>query len=114
MFGVEDYFRMEGSYRFRYAEMQLPASLLNGVGFIATNLPGQPPNFDVDRRNWLKLPPTWRRRGSVFEINEVYWLSGPGGWPEPVYKNPSNAPFSDFSLRAGDVQGGSLGPASLP
>ena len=45
---------------------------------------GEPPPTSVDR-NWLFVPPPFRQRGVIKDITEIYWLSGPGGWPKPVY-----------------------------
>jgi hypothetical protein len=87
MFGIEDFLRLEGEYWFRYVSVEVPASLHQGAGFIASDLPGRPPR-PADGRNWLKVPPTFRRRGLDHEIRESYWLSGPGGWPLPIYKDP--------------------------
>ncbi|GEM_PF-5063655 len=83
MFGIEDWFRLDGTYRFRYAATQMSNSLFDGVEFISHSLPGQPPHFEG--RNWLKAAPLVRRRGTIFDITEYYWLSGPGGWPSPIY-----------------------------
>lgn len=85
MFGIQSFFEMEGIYRFRYAERSLPATLLEGVGFIADTLPGEPPELSEDR-NWLKAPSAYQRKGVVFDITEFYWMSRRGGWPEPVYR----------------------------
>jgi hypothetical protein len=85
MFGIQAYFEMEGVYRCRYAERQLPANIDEGVGFIATDLPGQPKKLK-DGRNWLKAPTNYQRKGVVFDITEYYWASRRGGWPEPVYR----------------------------
>ena len=84
MFGVNEFFQMEGTYRFRYASLTLPGKILASSGMICTGLPGEPPPL-VEGRNWLMLPVQYRRRGPVFDITEQYWLSGRGGWPEPVY-----------------------------
>lgn len=84
MFGIQEYFRMEGSYTCRYASIGVPAGLNTGIGRATSSLPGKPPSVPGDR-NWLKLPPTWRQRGYITEILETYWLSGVGGWPVPVY-----------------------------
>jgi hypothetical protein len=85
MWGHDSFFRMEGTYRFRYAERDIPGDLFTRVGriFQSGALPGRPPF--VKDRDWLKLPPQYRRRGLIFEIFEDYWLSGAGGWPEPIY-----------------------------
>ncbi len=83
MFGVKDWFRLEGTYIYRYVATDL-AGVKSGVGRIHKGgLPGEAPNYTD--RDWLKAPSPWRRRGPVFDIQEIYWLSGPGGWPQPVY-----------------------------
>jgi len=84
MYGIQEYFEMEGIYRYRYAEKKLPSSLLNGVGLIADDVPGDPPPLR-DGRTLLKAPPTYQRKGVVYDITEFYWLSRRGGWPVPVY-----------------------------
>lgn len=85
MFGVNEYFSTEGTYRFRYASRTLPGNILASAGHVfGGGLPGQPPAL-VEGRNWLMLPIGYRRRGTVFDITEQYWLSGRGGWPRPVY-----------------------------
>jgi hypothetical protein len=84
MFGIQAFFEMEGVYRCRYAETTLPTNLQDGVGFISSDLPGQPPPLK-DGRNWLKAPTSYQRKGFVFDITEYYWLSRRGGWPRPVY-----------------------------
>ena len=85
LFGHEDFYRLEGTYSFRYAARTL-AGLFRGVEQIHTtaSLPGTPPAVE-DGRNWLKPAPTFQRRGPVFDITETYWLSGAGGWPKEIY-----------------------------
>jgi hypothetical protein len=90
MFGIQDFFRMEGTYRFRYAALAIPESLMQGVGTVRQDLPGQPPQL-TDGRNWLKAPPHWKRRGLIFDITEEYWVSGIGGWPVPIYGDGKNS-----------------------
>jgi hypothetical protein len=91
MFDFQDYFSMEGEYTHRYASMTLPGTLYNYVGYIFSTgqLPGIPPVYLPDSRNWLYVPPTYRARGLVFDITETYWLSGRGGWPQPIYGRQS-------------------------
>lgn len=86
MFGVQDWFRMEGTYRFRYAAKTLPKGFYDRAGTIVQtkDLPGEPPPTSEDR-NWLFVPPPYRQKGVIKDITEMYWLSGPGGWPVPVY-----------------------------
>jgi hypothetical protein len=89
VYGIQSHFEMEGIYRHRYAERRVPAHLFRGVGFIADKLPGEAPDLkDLggETRNWLKAPPSYSRKGVVFDITEYYWLSRRGGWPEPVYR----------------------------
>ena len=101
MFGVNDYFRTEGTYRFRYAALELPPKVLDGAGKVwLSGLPGQPPEL-VEKRNWLMLPVRYRRRGTIYDITEEYWLSGPGGWPTPVYGDIQSSGAGN-----GDVLGG--------
>lgn len=85
MYGIQAHFEMEGVYRFRYAERELPADLQRGVGYIADSLPGKPPSLK-DGRNWLKAPVAYQRKGYIYDITEFYWLSQRGGWAEPIYR----------------------------
>jgi hypothetical protein len=103
LFGHDDFLRMEGTYSFRYASATLGIAM-SGIGQIATNLPGQPPA--LPKRNWLKAPTHWQRRGPVLEITEVYWLSGDGGWLAEIYSDQGSAPTS--GLQTGTLQTGSL------
>ena len=83
MFGVREYLRLEGTYHYRYATQTLNG-IGAGVGQIHTSgLPGVPPIYPD--RNWLKAPAVYERHGPVYVVTESYWLSGPGGWPRPVY-----------------------------
>jgi len=96
MFGVNDYFRIEGTYRFRYASEDILPNVLAMAGHVFTSgVPGTPPTL-IEDRNWLCLAPSYRRRGMIYDITEEYWLSAPGGWPEPVYgaASDSNSPNS--------------------
>ena len=103
MFEVQDFFRMEGTYSFRYAELSIPDTLYKEAGLVTKNIPGKPPF--VDGRNWLKVPPTWRRRGLIYEITEQYWLSGIGGWPVPIYGDGAGTNQPDSSESFGLVTG---------
>jgi hypothetical protein len=84
--GIQDFFRMEGTYRFRYAAKTIPAGIYEKAGTIVEtkDLPGEPPPTS-DGVNWLFVPPPYRQRGIVKDFTELYWRSGPGGWPVPVY-----------------------------
>lgn len=85
MYGIQAFFEMDGVYRYRYAERDLPKTIQDGVGFIADEVPGITPVLK-DGRNWLKAPTSYQRKGNIFDITEYYWLSRRGGWPEPVYR----------------------------
>ena len=85
MFGVNEFFQMEGTYRFRYASLKLPGNILTSAGTIHIDgLPGRAPSLPGGR-NWLMLPTLYRHRGLIYDITEQYWMSGRGGWPVPVY-----------------------------
>jgi hypothetical protein len=104
LFGHDDFFRMEGTYSYRYATSSLGIAM-QGIGFIVAAPPGQPPPVG-DGRNWLKAPTHWQRRGPVLEITEVYWLSGAGGWPPQIYGGTPGAPNS--GLQSGSLTTGNL------
>ncbi|MEI9897154.1 MAG: hypothetical protein WDN28_25650 [Chthoniobacter sp.] len=106
LFGHDDFFRIEGTYSFRYASTGY-GSAMQGVGKIATSLPGNPPPVQDDR-NWLKAPSPVQRRGPVYEITEVYWLSGAGGWPPQIYTDDPTAANKPGSGAGGGLQTGSL------
>lgn len=61
----------------------IPSSILNRVGLIIDNPPGNPPT--PRGRNWLKMSPVGRTRGNVLEIADCYMLSGIGGWIHQIY-----------------------------
>ena len=91
MFGVQDFFSLEGVYRFRYASLTVPKRSLSSAGKIFTGgLPGETPEL-VEGRNWLSLPIIYKRRGLIYDCTELYWLSGRGGWPIPVYGMANNS-----------------------
>jgi hypothetical protein len=74
----------------------------------AAALPGQP-DFDLsDGRNFLVAPTPWQRHGPAFEILLQFWLSGPGGWPEPVYRSTSDQNGRSLGLSAEDTSGRTL------
>jgi hypothetical protein len=99
LFGHEDFFRLEGTYSFRYASKDLGVAM-QGIGYIVGAPPGAPPPVG-DGRNWLKAPTPWKRRGPVLDITEVYWLSGAGGWPPQLYGNEAQS----YSSNGGGVKG---------
>jgi hypothetical protein len=110
MFGIQDWFRMEGTYRFRYAAKKLPDGFYDQTGTIMETkaLPGEPPATSEDR-NWLVVPPPYRQRGVIKDITEMYWLSGPGGWPVPVYgKNSSGSSSGWVGWNALRTQSGGI------
>jgi hypothetical protein len=103
MFGYSNWLRPEGTYWCRYAQLSRPSE--SGSGKIAGKLPGNPPAVE-DGRSWLSLGVLYRQRGLVFECMEYYWLSGPGGWPLPIYGQA--APEPQAGLTTGGLTTGSL------
>jgi len=97
LFGRQDFLSLDGQYHHHYAELKLPDDLFDGAGtiFATKDLPGVPPTIadpskdSVNGRNWLKVPPTYKRRGLIYEIMETYWLSWAGGWPVALYSAPN-------------------------
>jgi hypothetical protein len=91
MYGYQTYFSMAtGAWTYRWADIELKPSFYQGVGTIvpAGQIPGNPPDFSAlgqGTRNWLKLPPKFRKRGSIYEFVGTWWLSSDSGWPVPVY-----------------------------
>jgi len=112
MFGHQDFFRMEGTYRCRYASLTLPQSLYSGAGLVTKDIPGGPP-ATTEKRNWLKVPPRWKRRGLIFDIIEEFWLSGIGGWPFPIYGDGSSTKTGGVTASDGRTAGGAPGGTLL-
>jgi hypothetical protein len=118
MFDYQDFFSMEGVYRYRYAGLSQPQGLYAGVGtiFSSAQLPGMPPNIPdpsadpVNGRNWLYAPPPYKMRGIVLDITETYWLSGRGGWPKPIYS--LTAPGGNNTTQSGNDLANVAPPAS--
>lgn len=100
MFGRNEYLDVTGTYTFRYADFNPPKD--EGVSKILRGgLPGRAPKYED--RDWLKAPPLFIRRGPVFDITELYLLSGPGGWPEPIHNLASGNPTGGSSLTTGTL-----------
>lgn len=100
MFGQEHFLRLEGTYTHRYVSPSLAAAEA-GVGriFQSGALPGRAPTYSD--RDWLKAPAPYRSLGKMlYEITEIYWLSGVGGWPRPVYGNVSAGAARAQSLQS--------------
>jgi hypothetical protein len=107
MFGQTDFLRLDGIYTYRYAALSL-SGLGGSVGKIITNPPGQAPSYSS--RNYLAAPLIYRHRGTIYDVQEPYWLSGEGGWPKPIYGGnvTGSAGGSSFSAGSSDLAGGSL------
>jgi hypothetical protein len=117
LFGQDTFFSVEGTYHFRYYVLNQRDIPTGFVGMIlkSSQLPGEPPPFpdvttDSDGnptgRNWLALPPAPTRVGPGWHVEEMFWLSGDGGWPTPYYGQGKANPNL-----AGQVQG-QLQPSS--
>ncbi len=83
MFGQKDFRRLEGMYTCRYLALDFGVAGVGAGAIYEGGLPGSAPVYPG--RNWLKWPSPYRRRGLIMDITEMYELSGPGGWPRPVY-----------------------------
>lgn len=85
LFGVEDYLALGAVWKQSkvYDAEALPDDLLEGVGLIFENPPGNPNT--PRNRNWLKMAPLGRTRGNVTEVTNAYLLSGFGGWLPAIY-----------------------------
>lgn len=85
LYGVDSYLAFGAIWRRTkvYDKGQIPPSILDGLGLIFENPPGDPET--PPRRNWLKLGPQSRERGNVTEITDSYLLSGIGGWLPQIY-----------------------------
>lgn len=60
-----------------------PTAEINNTNKI-DNPPGSPPNFGGGR-NWKAEPPTYQKRGGVYQIRSAWQLSGAGGWNTIIY-----------------------------
>lgn len=94
MYGVSSYLSPGLIYRISYTQTDIDPRYLFDIGSIVV-----PPMFGQafpemqswitqnTVRNWLKLAPKVRQRGSCISITEEYMLSGYRGWLAPVYSS---------------------------
>ena len=117
LYGCEAYMAVGAVFRKTYAASTIPASVLRGIGAIVS----APPNIGQFRipttgsnRNWLKLAPKIKRRGSAVEITEEWMLSGPAGWNKDIYNGDQlkdttgGGDSSDGGLTTGGLTTGTL------
>ena len=116
LYGTESYLAVGAVFRKTYAAQNIPASVLKGIGSIIS----RPPNigqFQIpdtgSKRNWLKLAPKIRRRGSAAEITEDWMLSGPNGWKKDIYDGGQLEDSSGGSDSGGGLTTGGLTTGSL-
>jgi len=86
MYGRQTYYALTGGvYSFRYSQSTKPTNLYADIQKIVATaaLPGRPPG--MPNRNWLKIQPKETLRGTLWEIEEIFWLSDEGGWPTQIY-----------------------------
>ncbi len=88
LYGVQSFLAFGCVFRKTYASKTIPSNIFESVGSIVS----APPSIGQfalptapTKRNWLKMSPKLRRRGSVVEVTEEWMLSGPGGWNADVY-----------------------------
>lgn len=75
--GITSYLNASGTWSKSWIQSSRPVAMA-GVGYVGTP-PGTPPTFDDDRE-WLVGPLTYREAGGVFECNQIWLLSEPGGF----------------------------------
>jgi hypothetical protein len=91
--GITSYYLPGLIYRVSYSDTDTDKDLMDGIGSIVV-----PPKLNTafpslgswlrhfsGNRNWLKMAPKIRQRGSCCSITEEYMLSGYTGWKEEVY-----------------------------
>ena len=88
LYGCTSYLAVGAVFRKTYATTSIPAGILKGIGTIVSRPPSigsfyVPPTGS--KRNWLKLAPKVKRRGSAVEVTEEWMLSGPAGWNKDIY-----------------------------
>ena len=85
--GVASYLSPQVSFSLKYATNQRPSNnFLRKIGSIMT--PNFVPQYS-DNRSWLLADIQFTNRGNgsdgIYEISEVYRLSGDGGWSPAIY-----------------------------
>jgi hypothetical protein len=93
LYGVSSYFSPGASFRKSYTAPDLTSGALSDIGSISV------PKLEGDLfggwsdwvrnpspRNWLKMAPKVRQRGSCISVVEEWMLSGPKGWNSAVYQ----------------------------
>jgi hypothetical protein len=75
--GITSYVNASGTWSKSWIQSSRPVAMA-GVGYVGTP-PGTPPTF-TDGREWLVGPMTYREAGGVFECNQIWLLSEPGGF----------------------------------
>ncbi len=96
LYGVSSYFVPGVTYRLSFTDEDVDKNFMDGVGEVVS---GSPPFLDdafpnvtqalagSGNRNWLKLAPKVRQRGSCLSVIEEYMLSGPRGWIGDIYSH---------------------------
>ncbi|HEX8312957.1 MAG TPA: hypothetical protein VF614_16655 [Chthoniobacteraceae bacterium] len=107
MFGRNEFLDVAGVYTFRYASLNPPGMSGAGKVFKTSSLPGRPPT-DLTDRDWLMGGSPYKCRGIAFDITEIYLLSAPGGWPEPIHRLFGKAGAGGGGLTTGGLTTGSL------
>jgi hypothetical protein len=94
MYGVTSYLIPGAIYRTTFTDPDVDKTFMDNVGAIdepSTYYDKMFSQFSqllskkIGNRNWLKLAPKVRQRGSCLTITEEWQLSGYRGWLEPVY-----------------------------
>lgn len=84
MHGVTSYYRPGLIWNRNFVSRVLPGSIVNDIGVLFSNVPGNPPSLSGDRE-WLCVRVRARNRGNVWEIQQSWELSGPYGVAPELY-----------------------------
>lgn len=93
LYGVSSYFSPGLMYRMSYTDIDVNADLMHDIGVAFTSPPKIGEAFpqlsgwlaETEGRNWLKMAPKIRQRGSCISVVEEYMLSGPRPWDPNIY-----------------------------
>jgi hypothetical protein len=85
MHGTESWPRPGMIWNHNYVKKVLPSGLVQQLGTISREIPGNPPAL-VGNRDWLCIRIRARQRGNIWQIQRSDELSGPGGSVKEMYQ----------------------------
>jgi len=84
MHGVDAWAAPGLIWNHNWVSKTLPGDIVSELGAI-TSPPGNPPSLSGNR-NWLCIRCRARNRGNVWQVQQSFQLSGPGGFVPEMYK----------------------------